>query len=144
MQKILLVILLGAAVILGGAWWYQTQRAANPINEEALKEHFEWTFTDAGVDEMLAAPRTTVSLRISGVDVPVGTYTGSCATLEEAGYKPVEGELSGVVCWFAGGGTEIGVFSEDGALVLKQGDVDEGTAETPGFRGNFRPLVKSE
>jgi hypothetical protein len=35
----------------------------------------------------------------------------------------------------------VGVFEENGALVLKKGELGEPTAETEGFRGNFTTIT---
>ena len=55
-----------------------------------------------------------------------------------------ESEKTGVICWWAGGGSDIGIFEEGGKLVLKVGSLDEGSAEIPGFRGNFQTIATIE
>ena len=71
--------------------------------------------------------------------LPVGTYGLSC-TKQEKTQDP--NELTAVVCWWGGGGYEVGVFKEGNTYVVKQGNVDEGTAEIDGFRGNFKTLFE--
>jgi hypothetical protein len=102
---------------------------------------FAWTFKDMGTDGGSGAPKTEVSLAMNGKVFPLGTYDGSCAEINGSSWKPVSGETTGVICWFAGGGTELGVFEENGKLVVKKGALDEGDAETAGTRGNFQLLL---
>ncbi|MEK7068304.1 MAG: hypothetical protein AAB964_00635, partial [Patescibacteria group bacterium] len=66
---------------------------------------------------------------------------GNCFSVAGSSWELLENELTGAICYSAGGGKEIGVFEEGGTLVLKEGEVEEGGAETPGFRGNFAPLT---
>ena len=133
---IIVVVLLAGAV---GWVWYQS--AQTPIITEPLREEFEWSFVDRGVDAETSMPKTDVALRIRGIDIPLGTYDGNCFAIAGSQWELLRNEVSGVICYFAGGGTEIGVFEEGGALVLKKGVVEEGSAEEPGFRGNFEPLT---
>ena len=69
------------------------------------------------------APKTTVLLQIDTQKYTVGTYAGTCFDRhrDEMG----DGEISGVRCWWAGGGDDVGVFSEQGKMVLKQRVLDE-------------------
>lgn len=78
-----------------------------------------------------------VSITYKGEKRVVGTYPGSCSIVEDSSWPLLENELTGVICWFAGGGSEVGVFYEDGKRVVKVGALEEGTAETEGFRGDF-------
>lgn len=128
---------LAILVLIGGTIAYTMQGTAV---DSAVVEQFEWTFIDRGVDASLSAPQTAVNLRIAGVDVPLGTFTGTCFTIKGSSWELLQNELSGAICWWAGGGIELGVFNEGGNLVLKRGEIEEGTAEGGGFRGNFKPL----
>ncbi len=101
----------------------------------------EWLISDSGAFAESGAPLTTIGLRIHGEQRGLGTYEGSCFIVEESEWELLEGEKSGIICWFAGGGQEIGIFEEDGKEVVKVGDVDEGSAEEPGIRGNFKTLL---
>lgn len=92
---------------------------------------YQWRFTEWGTDEK---PQTRVVLVSGGKSYTIGTYDGSCA-VQDGDY--LEYEKSKVVCWFAGGGHEIGVFEEPGQVVVRVGDVDEGASGVEGFRGNF-------
>ncbi len=106
-----------------------------------------WVFTEALPDESLSMPRTRVALRVgcsqgetqcSERTIEAGTFAGLCSVIEQ---PESEHELTGVLCWFAGAGDEVGVFEENGALVLKKGELGEPTAETEGFRGNFTTIT---
>lgn len=101
-----------------------------------------WHFNDLGSDEMTYALNTEVMLEVDGKDYKLGTYTGSCFVIEESAWELLENEITGVICWWAGGGKEIGVFKENGRSVVKIGDIEESTEETGGFRGNFRSLFE--
>jgi hypothetical protein len=128
-------------LVLAGAWiWYS--RTHQPMVNEPLAKEFTWSFVDRGVDAQTSTPKTDVALRIAGVDVPLGTYDGSCFAVVGSAWNLLPGEVSGAICYWAGGGKEIGVFEEGGKLVLKEGTVEEGDAETPGSRSNFKPLTK--
>lgn len=63
-------------------------------------------------------------------------YSGTCNVLKSDQLLP--GEISGVLCWWGGAGQELGIFSEGDTYLLKQGYQDEGDAESPGFRGDFK------
>lgn len=97
----------------------------------AIDGSYQWRFTEWGTDEK---PQTRVVLVAGGKSYTIGTYDGSCA-VQDGDY--LEYEKSRVVCWFAGGGHEIGVFEEPGQVVVRVGDVDEGASGIEGFRGNF-------
>ncbi|MBI5004106.1 hypothetical protein HZC00_03360 [Candidatus Kaiserbacteria bacterium] len=100
---------------------------------------YEWSFKDLPVDNQ-GTPQTAVTLAIDGVTHEVGTYEGSCMVIEGSSWKYLDGEHAGAICYFAGGGTEIGVFEENNQMVVKQGIVDEGSAEAASTRGGFKTL----
>ena len=97
---------------------------------------YQWRFVEWGTDDR---PRTQVTLMTGGKTHTIGTYDGSCAVMNDGDYLPYE--VSKVICWFAGGGHEVGVFEEPGQVVVRVGEVDEGASGIQGFRGNF-VLVK--
>ncbi len=100
----------------------------------------KWILNDTGETTDSDAPMTAVELQIDEEKRTVGTYEGSCFVIEESEWKLYEGEISGVICWWAGGGTEIGIFEENGVRVVKVGTIEEGSPEEPGIRGNFETL----
>jgi hypothetical protein len=101
-----------------------------------------WTFEKSGDQDL--SPQNKVTLTFNGKNIEVGTYAGLCVPLEapvgDSGLLP--GEVSGVLCWWAGGGDEIGVFKEGDGYVVKVGAQDEGDAQSAGFRGDFKTLMK--
>jgi hypothetical protein len=98
---------------------------------------YSWRFEDGGEGEM-GEPKTKVFLQSGEAEYELGTYTGSCMSLTESSWELLSGEISGAICWFAGGGTELGIFTEsDGGYALYEGVLDEGSAEIPSFRGDF-------
>ncbi len=115
-------------------------RSQSALNVEPVRQEFTWEFIE-GSPRPSGAPTTQVTLSIAGVDVPLGTYVGSCFAIPGSAWELLPNEVTGAICYWAGAGKEIGVFEEDGALVLKEGDIDEGSAEVPGVRGNFVPLT---
>lgn len=100
---------------------------------------FRWAFAPAGENEA-GVPLTRVTLSINGEERDLGTHQGSCSVVNDSMWTLADGELTGVICWFAGGGTEIGVFYDAGVYSVREGIVEEGTAELPGFRGNYETL----
>lgn len=105
---------------------------------------YAWNIAETEQDES-GISRTTVSIVVNGRSQEIGTYTGSCyqVAVGEAGVlgeQADENELSRVQCWFAGGGDEIGLFNENKKMVVKVGELSEGSEEEPAFRGNFQTV----
>jgi hypothetical protein len=121
-------------VILGGVA-FTVFRHDTKVPEGPMT--YEWEFSERA--EKDGIPQTQVTLIASGKSIDAGTYEGSCSEMDS---DFLEYEKSKVVCWFAGGGHEIGVFEEPGQVVVRAGEVDEGASGVPGFRGNFT-LVKT-
>jgi len=124
----------------------QAPSVATSTAQSAQAKVFSWSLEDAGTDESIGAPRTKISLVADGVAYDAGTYNGSCQTITANGGVDgkglLTGEIAGVQCWFAGGGDEIGIFNEDGALVLKHGFLDEPQGDgTGGTRGGFTAIL---
>lgn len=130
-KNISALLIVGVAALLFGIKFF------NPGDVSTPPEH-SWEFLQ--IEEQAdGIPRVSVQLWVQDKPRTVGTFEGSCATSYE---DLLPGETEKVVCWYAGGGTEIGLFSEGGRFVVKRGDVDEGSAEVPGFRGNFNTLFE--
>ena len=103
----------------------------------------DWNFVDSTkVGDDFSGPSTEVSIVINRNEYYIAGVAGSCFVIEDSDWELYPGETTGVICWWAGGGTEIGIFEEGGELIVKTGVIDEGTAETEGFRGGFRILGK--
>ncbi len=107
---------------------------------------FVWMFKDTGVQSTYGAPVTSVTLRYNGKTYDFSGYEGTCFDVAGQGsaWKLLEGELAGAICYWAGGGYEVGIFNEGGKLVAKKGVLSEGDAETPSFRGDFKQILVLE
>ncbi len=127
MGKIISFIVILIAV--AGGYYYGAQEKVTPPTHR-------FVFTDAG--EVDGIPQTRAQVFVGNEAREVGTYAGSCAA-QTTDLLP--GEVEKIVCWYAGGGYELGVFIENGKTVLKVGELSEGDAETAGFRGNFKTLT---
>ncbi len=131
------VKVLGALVILvaivGGAYWWAMHGSSTPVTAPAS---YSWVFEDKTTDQ--SKPRTQVTLVVNNKEYVVGTYDGTCSD-QDTDLLPDE-KLK-AVCWFAGGGKEIGLFQDAGTWTVQAGDIDEGSADTAGFRGNFETIV---
>jgi hypothetical protein len=113
--------------------------AAATTTPAASKERtFSWRFEFRDQEGSLP-PSTHVALITGGNLYDLGRYAGSCTEIKKENLLP--DEVAAVLCWWAGGGDEIGVFKEGERYIVKQGIQDEGTAEGGGTRGQFQELV---
>ncbi len=117
-----ILIAIAVVVIGGGAWWFLAKEIASAPTVARAPE-VSWQYASKGEDET-GTPQTEVSVTISGKTSVVGTYQGSCSSVSTL----ADGEVSGTLCWYAGGGKELGVFNENGKWVVKEGDQDEGNS----------------
>ncbi len=132
----LVAIIVGVTVALG--YWQGPQSQSQDTTLAAGEgAPYAWQITSASsTDDSM--PRSKVSI-VFGKEVrDLGIFDGSCSEMDT---DLLPNEESKVVCWFAGGGNEIGVFNENGVKVVKVGDLDEGSAEEAGFRGNFKTVL---
>jgi hypothetical protein len=128
-----------AALVAAGVYFFMPQSVSAP---EAENTTYTWQISELEQSTTTPGmPRSRVALEANGSTHQIGEYDGTCAVIEGTAWDLLEGEKSGVICWWAGGGSEIGVFEENGTMVVKQGDLEEGSAETPGLRGNFRTIL---
>jgi hypothetical protein len=132
-------------LVIAAAVWLILAPAPERSGATAEKRSFTWNITELGEHASApGVPRTGVTLTSSGTTYPVGEFDGSCAEIDGMSWPLAEGEKTGVICWWAGGGSEVGVFEEGGKFVLKVGILEEGSAETPGFRGNYETIATIE
>lgn len=117
--------LLIALVAAAGYWVFV------PAGEPAT-DTYEWRFSERMREDV---PHTRVTLVAKGRSYDLGEYRGTCS-VEEGEY--LEYEKSKAVCWYAGGGHELGVFEEPGQVVVRAGEIDEGASGIAGVRGNFK------
>ena len=139
MKKIIIGIVLLVVLLAGAHYAISINRTAPAETTPATSGKkavpvISWQFKE--VPEKDGMPQSEVSIMANGQTTVVGTFTGSCSEIVGERFTDAN-EYYGATCWFAGGGNEIGVFLENDQFVVKVGDVDEGTAESPGFRGNF-------
>jgi hypothetical protein len=85
-------------------------------------------------------PMTDVILSVASASnqktYSLGTYEGSCSVITAtSSWNLLPGEISGTICWFAGGGTELGIFRENMTFTVKKGLLDEGSEEASSTRG---------
>ncbi len=145
MTKVWTALAVLGLVILAAIWLVVTPAPTENASMDAEGPVFNWNISEVGESPVVPGmPRSAVSVALSDKTYPLGEFDGSCFEIEGSGWALYEGEKSGVICWWAGGGSEVGVFEENGTFVVKRGDLDEGSAETPGFRGNFRTILTIE
>ena len=108
--------------------------------ESAKKAVFSWSFTQISVTDDMANPQTQVMLTYNTEAYNLGTHDGSCTAIAVSGWTLLPDEQDAAICYFAGVGTEFGIFLEDTNLIVKQGVIEEGSEEVSGFRGDFTPL----
>lgn len=138
------IIALGIIIIIvsAGGYVYYTSSLPEEKASTVTIEELSWELTEIGENPKTLAPETRVTLKTATQSYDLGVYSGSCSEIADSSWELVPGELIGVICWWAGAGDEIGVFEENGMLVVKVGMLDEGSAETPGFRGNFQEKIR--
>jgi hypothetical protein len=145
MVSVLILAALGAGFYLGfdNGWEGAMSEMSAPRSDDGQKTQpqtptFEWEFQKIAETEY-GTPITRVILKANGKSHYIGLYDLSCNV--ETGGTLDPNQLSRVICWWGGGGYELGIFLEDGAYVVKRGTVDEGSAEVAGFRGDFQTLL---
>lgn len=136
-------------VIIAAVWLIKTPAPSDLAADRGINEKnsVAWRFDSAGESATTTgAQLTKVTLVWNGRDYDAGTYLGSCFELR--GTPPfehmLENEVAGVLCWYAGGGDEIGVFKEGAGFVIKRGEQSEPAADFDGFRGNFKTIATLE
>lgn len=139
----------GSLAVVAGIIYFAYTPAQKTVTDvpSADTRTFVWNYADAGTEASTGANRTKVTLIADGKSYDAGTYNGSCAEVQAGGGVDgtglVAGEVTATQCWFAGGGDEIGVFTENGSLVIKHGELGEPQGDGTGaFRGNFTALLR--
>lgn len=98
---------------------------------------YNWIVSDVGNKNRSGAPLINVSLSLNGKEYSIGAYEGSCAEIGVPEWPLLDGEKAGLACWFESAGTEIGVFEEQGRLVLKKAPLSVGVDGSSITRGTF-------
>jgi hypothetical protein len=139
MDKKRILIIAGLLVLALAAWALANYLGGAKV-DPVIVEQLQWKVTDTTEAMGTTTPQNEVALVVAGVAVPIGTYAGSCNLIDGDIAKLLPGEVSGVMCTKSGDGQEIGVFSEGGRLVLKQGVVHKDDSGVS--RGSFVELKK--
>ena len=113
-----------------------------PKAEAPTTNDYGWQLVQFPESAETGIPRATVNLRIGETKHEIGEFDGVCFVVEELQWELQENEKTGVICWWAGGGKEIGIFTENGRDIVKVGELDEGTVDALGFRGNFQTILE--
>ena len=113
-----------------------------PKAEAPTTNDYGWQLVQFPESAETGIPRATVNLRIGETKHEIGEFDGVCFVIEELQWELLENEKTGVICWWAGSGKEIGIFTEDGRDVVKVGELDEGLSDDIGFRGNFETILE--
>lgn len=103
------------------------------------KDDIAWSFTEKVESDGLNPPQSEVELQIKDKKYSAGIYEGSCSVQNT---EMLINQISGAMCWWAGGGVELGVFTEDKKIVLKRRPIDEGSAEYPSFVSRFKTFLE--
>lgn len=100
MKKFIVTLLV---ILIIGYVVYLFQKPDNVIPD------IQWTYNASFIDDDVD-PSTKVTLDIAGKSYDLGTYTGSCFEREDL--EKNMHEISGIRCWWAGAGDDLGVFQE--------------------------------
>lgn len=135
----LLIIIFGVLLALGAGFYFLVLRKparTTPTSESPKPTQISWQFEDMGQDPRTEHQLTKVKMGIEDKTYDLGIYEGKCSVMPV--YTLVKDEISGVVCWLAGG-DEIGVFKENGKLVVKT----RGLTESPYYPDtDFKETLK--
>jgi hypothetical protein len=132
---IIFLIALVVAVFLSG------KKPAEIVRRDGVD--VAWKIEELGEDENFV-PTASVGLEVKGKSYEVGKFSGNCFVIEESEWELLENELSGVICWWAGSGEEVGVFHENGVLEIRKGKLEEGGEGDENFRGDFLKIFQVE
>lgn len=129
-------------LVLIGVWWFtRTPEYVTPppiVSTPVSADEVKWTFDEKG-ENAAGLPQTQVTVKIHGETYDAGTYSGICR--ERNTSELLENQISGVLCYAAGFGDEVGVFKDARDYTLQVGEVQEPSADGPEFRGNFRMIT---
>jgi hypothetical protein len=123
-----------------GVWWLmfdvRTDTSSTPT--PVVSDQVKWSF-DEVKENASGLPQIKVTVKVHGEKYDAGTYSGLC--IERGKEELLEGQISGVLCYTAGFGDEVGIFKDGRDYTLQVGEVQEPSAEGPEFRGNFRVVT---
>jgi len=122
----------------------QTETAKSTTSTSTSISH-EWHFS--AHEDPDGMNRTDVSLTVNNENHILGTYDGACFLVAPdktgiTGEFADPNEIDRAQCYFAGGGNEIGLFKEGDTILVKVGELSEGSMEDAPFRGNFKTVFE--
>ncbi len=133
-------VVVALLIIIGlGGWFAYYISHTQPLVDDTLRDQFIWHISPGQPLPDKIGPRTVVTLQIADATLPVGTYPGNCTTIDTKTTPLLTDELSGVICRASDNtGDEVGIFKQNGELILKHSTISGATA-----RGNnFIPIVQ--
>jgi hypothetical protein len=98
---------------------------------------FQWKLQSLDSDNV-DIPQSHVVLQFKNQTHDMGIFQGNCFQISESEWKYVENEIDGVICWWAGGGVEIGVFKTQDGFAVKKAFIGEGESDL--VRANFQTV----
>ncbi len=108
-------------------------------NTEALPV-FKLTYIEAS-DEVtggvLDNPRTKVQIQYESHVYDIGTYLGSCTTVQGEELSNLKNEIAGLSCWWAGAGDELRIVDKGDRYIILHKEMEEGTAEGNGYESEY-------
>lgn len=78
-----------------------------------------------GTDTAEPLTRVTLSSKDKSKTYFSSVYSGDCSIVDKSNLEV--NQISGVTCWWAGGGNKVGIFNENRKFILKEGLMDEGS-----------------
>ncbi len=140
-SAIVIVLIFAGIFIYSQIPHNQEATAQTPIAQSVTQTpKIAWSFEKKGNDASTDAQITKVTVDINGKKYDAGTYNASCGELAAANLS--KNEISGVLCWWAGFGDEVGVFKENKNLEIKHREIQEGSAEVPtGTMTEFKTIL---
>ncbi|HVV38961.1 MAG TPA: hypothetical protein VHD31_01415 [Candidatus Paceibacterota bacterium] len=132
-------VIVALLIIIGlGGWFAYYISHTQPLVDDTLRDQFVWHITPGQPLPDKIGPRTKVTLQIADAVLPVGTYDGNCELIDAKKTSLMTDELSGVICRNGTTGMEVGIFKQNGELLIKQGPI-----KTENGRGqDFVPVVQ--
>jgi hypothetical protein len=115
-----------------------SKKKINTVMESKHADGFAWTYQTVE-NKDTGEIKTRVFLNTGSKKYDTGSYAGTCSQIKSSNL--IEGEVSAVLCWYAGFGDEIGIFKDSHGYTIKHGEVQEGSGEDKGFRGNFVEIL---
>lgn len=141
-----------AILTIGVSGYFIAQKNVNPsgyasgVSSETDGE-FSWKLDSVDVDER-GIERTKITLLYDRQTYDVGISIGTCEVRGAVGewQKQDANEVTWVTCWHMGGGSEFGVFEQEGTYVVKEMYLDTTQSSNPnvGVRAELNTITTIE